>query len=167
MIFLNPMEMDKDFTLHAGYIGTAIKAIGTDGYDSASLEVFTHAFDADPLDLLSSFRGPRNADPRRPAAIAFPGDASIQRFISDCHRLDPALTTASKSSRTDARQQDGHQRHSGSALSQVLRAYRRHERLSLYSRCAADLYQLSIYRKPRQPGRHYPHRDRHLRRLPD
>lgn len=147
MIFLNPMEMDKNFTVHAGYIGTAIKAIGTDGYDTASLEVFARAFDADHWTFFHHSEGRVTRIAAASRSCVPSGDDSIQRFISDCHRLDPALTTASKNLREpmlvnkmDINDIPDPRYRKCFELTGVT------ERLSLYSRCASDLYQLSIYR---------------------
>jgi DNA-binding CsgD family transcriptional regulator len=141
------MELDRNVTLHASYVGNAIKAIGTCGYDDAGLEVFARALDADHWTLFhhSAGRVTRIAAASRRCVPS--GDDSIQRFISNCHRLDPALTTASKQLREpllvnkmDIDDIPDPRYRRCFELTGVT------ERLSLYSRYASDLYQLSIYR---------------------
>jgi DNA-binding CsgD family transcriptional regulator len=147
MIFLNPMELDKNVMLHASYVGNAIKAIGTDGYDTASLEVFARALDADHWTFFHHSPGRITRIAAASRSCVPSGDDSIERFIRDCHRLDPALTTASKQLREpmlvnkmDISDIPDPRYRKCFELTGVT------ERLSLYSRYATDLYQLSIYR---------------------
>jgi DNA-binding CsgD family transcriptional regulator len=147
MFFLNPMELDQNVTLHASHVTDAISAIGTDGYDAACLGVFAHALGAEhwaffhhkPGRIVRIAAASRNSVPS--------GESSVQRFMSDCHRFDPALTTAAKHSREPILI-------NRMEISDIPDPrYRRcfeltgvTERLSLYSRYASELYQLSIYR---------------------
>lgn len=151
MIFLNPMELDRDVALHASHVGNAIKAIGTDGYDDAGLEVFARALDADHWTLFhhSAGRVTRIAAASRSCVPS--GNDSIRRFITDCHRLDPALTTASRHLREpmlvnkmDINDIPDPRYRRCFELTGVT------ERLSLYSRYASGLYQLSIYRTAKE-----------------
>lgn len=149
MIFLNPMELDRNVMLHASHIGDAIKAIGTDGYDTASLDVFAHALDAEHWTFFHHSLGRVTRIAAASRSCVPSGDDSIRRFISDCHRLDPALTTASRQSREpmlvnkmDINDIPDPRYRKCFELTGVT------ERLSLYARYASDLYQLSIYRRP-------------------
>ena len=79
------------------------------------------------------------------------GNDSIRRFITDCHRLDPALTTASRHLREpmlvnkmDINDIPDPRYRRCFELTGVT------ERLSLYSRYASGLYQLSIYRTAKE-----------------
>ena len=152
MIFMNPMQLDKNLTLHAGPIGNAIKAIGTDDYGTACFEIFKQALDADHW---ATFHHSPNrvtciatASRSRPAAA----EDSIQRFVSHCHQLDPALTAASKQLREptlvnkmDINDIPDPRYRKCFEIAGVT------ERISLYSRYSSDLYQLSIYRRARHP----------------
>jgi DNA-binding CsgD family transcriptional regulator len=153
MLFMNPMELDKNVTLHASYLGNAMKAIGTERYGTACLEVFTRSLAADHWTFFHHTPGRVTRIAAASQSSVPSGDDSIERFVTHCHRLDPALTTVSKNLRepmlvnkmdindiTDPRYRKCFE------LTGVT------ERLSLYSRYASDLYQLSIYRTGSGPS---------------
>jgi DNA-binding CsgD family transcriptional regulator len=152
MIFLNPIELDKNVTLQAGHVTAAIQAIGTDTYSAACLEVFAGALDADHWTFFHHTQGNVACVAAASRSSVPSGSASIQRFVSHCHRFDPALSTASKQIREpmlvnkmDIGDIPDPRYRACFELTGVK------ERLSFYSRYASNLYQLSIYRGGDRP----------------
>jgi DNA-binding CsgD family transcriptional regulator len=148
MIVITPASSDDRITLQTDSFGQVIKAIGTHGYDWACLKLFEQSLDAEHWALFH-YRENDSVSCIATASRVYMAAAqeNIDRFVTRCHRVDPSVvalkqrcsgqTCVTKIDIGDIR--DRQYRHCFE-LTHV------QERLSFFSRCGADLHQLSIFR---------------------
>jgi DNA-binding CsgD family transcriptional regulator len=152
MIVISPARADDRISLRSDSLGDVIKAIGTNGYGRACLELFEESLDADHWALFH-YRPNNSVDCVATASRVYMAAAleNIDRFVVRCHRVDPSLIVLKK------------QRPDNTCVIKIEigdirdQQYRHcfetthvQERLSFFSRIGSDLHQLSVYRGPRK-----------------
>lgn len=152
MIVIAPARADDRITLRGDSLGEVIKAIGTNSYGRACLELFEESLDADHWALFH-YRSNNSVDCVATASRVYMAAAleNIDRFVGRCHRVDPSLivlkkqrpdnTCVIKIEIGDIRDQQ--YRH-------CFESTHVQERLSFFSRLGSDLHQLCVYRGPRK-----------------
>lgn len=152
MIVIAPARADDRITLRSDSLGEVIKAIGTNGYGRACLELFEESLDADHWALFH-YRSNNSVDCVATASRMYMAAAleNIDRFVGRCHRVDPSLIVLKK------------QRPDNTCVIKIEigdirdQQYRHcfenthvQERLSFFSRLGSDLHQLCVYRGARK-----------------
>ena len=97
MIVISPARADDRITLRSDSLGEVIKAIGTNGYGRACLELFEQSLDADHWALFH-YRPNNSVDCVATASRMYVAAAqeNIDRFVVRCHRVDPSLIVLKK-----------------------------------------------------------------------
>ena len=97
MIVISPARADDRISLRSDSLGDVIKAIGTNGYGRACLELFEESLDADHWALFH-YRPNNSVDCVATASRVHMAAAleNIDRFVVRCHRVDPSLIVLKK-----------------------------------------------------------------------